>query len=169
MSVSKSEAVAAENDAFVPVTAEEAVNGRLELQKTADGNDPRKEYYFEADLDPNRRLPGGVYLDHKQRAEAEIARAAVEGREPDLENPPAYSGAPLRSAAFIDNPLNHQGALALQHLEPAAVIEDAAMEDAADRGILNPDPSKPGPVTEDEVVEDEDDSDDDTPTFDFTN
>ena len=38
---------------------------------------------------------GGPYLDHIERVAAEKIRAAKEGREPDLENPPAVVGTPL--------------------------------------------------------------------------
>ncbi len=37
----------------------------------------------------------GVYLDDVQRREAEILRAKIEGRKPDLKNPPAVQGTPL--------------------------------------------------------------------------
>lgn len=35
---------------------------------------------------------GGPYLDDVEREEAEKRRAKVEGREPDLDNPPATAG-----------------------------------------------------------------------------
>ncbi len=39
-------------------------------------------------MDPARqRDPHGIYLDDVNRAKAEIQRAKVEGREPDLKNP----------------------------------------------------------------------------------
>ena len=49
--------------------------------------------------DPRREINrdyGAVYLDQVQRREAEVLRAKVEGREPDLDNPPAVQGTPLR-------------------------------------------------------------------------
>ena len=49
---------------------------------------------------------GGPYLDEVQAHEAEKARAIVEGRKPDLENPPATAGIQLRSAAQILTGLN---------------------------------------------------------------
>jgi hypothetical protein len=42
---------------------------------------------------------GGPYLDQVEAARAELVRAKIEGREPDLENPPAYAGIPLNTAA----------------------------------------------------------------------
>lgn len=42
---------------------------------------------------------GGPYLDEEQAREAEIRRARVEGREPDLDNPGAYAGIQLQTAA----------------------------------------------------------------------
>ena len=56
-----------------------------------------KDFVFVHEADPNRQLPGGVYLDQVQREEAEIARAKAEGREPNLDNPPAAAGTPLVS------------------------------------------------------------------------
>lgn len=60
-------------------------------------NTVEKDFVFVHEADPNRQLPGGVYLDQVQREEAEIARAKAEGREPDLDNPPAAAGTPLVS------------------------------------------------------------------------
>lgn len=53
---------------------------------------------------PNDGLYGrgsnaGGYLDQKQAEEAEILRAKIEGREPDLDNPGAYAGIQLQTAA----------------------------------------------------------------------
>ncbi len=49
------------------------------------------------EADPMRQQTGphGTYLDREQRLAAEIARAKVEGREPDLENPPPIAGTPV--------------------------------------------------------------------------
>jgi hypothetical protein len=44
---------------------------------------------------------GGPYLDQVEAAQAEIRRAAVEGREPDLENPGPYSGIHLVTAGQL--------------------------------------------------------------------
>lgn len=49
-----------------------------------------KEFYVAQRLDPRRLTPGtSPYLDDVDRANAEVQRAKVEGREPDLDNPPA--------------------------------------------------------------------------------
>lgn len=41
---------------------------------------------------------GGPYMDIEQAKLAEVRRAEVEGREPDLENPPAFAGIQLNTA-----------------------------------------------------------------------
>lgn len=56
----------------------------------------KREFVRVEELDPNRQLPHtNEYLDEKLRREAEIQRAKVEGREPDLDNPPAAGGTSL--------------------------------------------------------------------------
>lgn len=55
-----------------------------------------REFVYASHLDPARqRDPNGIYLDDLQRREAEVLRAKVENREPDLDNPPAICGTPL--------------------------------------------------------------------------
>jgi hypothetical protein len=54
-----------------------------------------KELVILSETDPARELPGGTYLDRVERERAEVARAKVEGREPDLDNPPACAGTPV--------------------------------------------------------------------------
>jgi hypothetical protein len=49
------------------------------------------------------RLPG-TYLDEVERQGSELERAAREGREPDLENPPANAGTPLVTADQLPQP-----------------------------------------------------------------
>lgn len=59
-----------------------------------------KEFVYVGHLDTARQSDRtGVYLDDKQRREAEILRAQVEKREPDLDNPPAVQGTPMISVA----------------------------------------------------------------------
>lgn len=41
---------------------------------------------------------GGPYLDELEAEQAEIRRAKIEGREPDLDNPPATAGIQLNTA-----------------------------------------------------------------------
>lgn len=41
---------------------------------------------------------GGPYLDELEAEQAEVRRAKVEGREPDLDNPPATAGIQLNTA-----------------------------------------------------------------------
>lgn len=53
-------------------------------------------YTYQSHMDPNRQVdPHGVYLDDVERRNAELARAKVEDRDPDLENPPATCSTPL--------------------------------------------------------------------------
>lgn len=54
-----------------------------------------KEFTYATHVDPARRLGGGPYLDDVMRQQAEITRAKIEGREPDLKNPPAMQSTPL--------------------------------------------------------------------------
>ncbi len=62
-----------------------------------------KGFVFQHNLDPARQIPGtSKYLDFELRQQAEIDRARVEGREPDLENPPGMQGTPYRSADQIN-------------------------------------------------------------------
>lgn len=42
---------------------------------------------------------GGPYLDEEEARAAEVRRARVEGREPDLDNPPATAGIQLNTAS----------------------------------------------------------------------
>lgn len=58
-------------------------------------------FKYPTHVDPMRRL-GGVYLDDELRREAEIARAKVEDREPDLENPPAMQSTPLVASHTLE-------------------------------------------------------------------
>lgn len=64
-------------------------------------------YTYPTHLDPNRQAdPHGIYLDDVQRSQAEVQRAKVEDREPDLENPPAIASTPLmttiQAAGLVD-------------------------------------------------------------------
>jgi hypothetical protein len=44
---------------------------------------------------------GGPYLDREEARLAEIRRAEIEGREPNLDNPPATAGIPLVTAGQL--------------------------------------------------------------------
>lgn len=44
---------------------------------------------------------GGPYLDQVQKEQAEVIRAKAEGREPDLDNPPATAATQLVTAAEL--------------------------------------------------------------------
>lgn len=60
------------------------------------------DFYYPSEADARRYedrgdndVSHGVYLDYELRRVAEEQRAKVEGREPNLENPPATVGTPL--------------------------------------------------------------------------
>lgn len=58
----------------------------------------KRELKIAQTLDPSRDIPGtSEYLDDVERRNAEVARARVEDREPDLKNPPATQGTPMVS------------------------------------------------------------------------
>lgn len=68
----------------------------------------------------------GVYMDHEQRVAAERRRAQLEGREPDLETPPATVGTALEVEAFLPGPTTQATVpVALQpgYADPLAVVE----------------------------------------------
>jgi hypothetical protein len=55
-----------------------------------------------------RGRDGGPYLDDVEREHAELRRAKVEGREPNLENPPATAGIQLVHPSLLaDNISSH--------------------------------------------------------------
>ena len=55
-----------------------------------------KEFTYPSHTDPHRANdPHGVYLDDVERKKAEISRARMENRKPDLANPPAIQSTPL--------------------------------------------------------------------------
>lgn len=59
-------------------------------------------FTFATHTDPQRqRDPHGVYLDDINRINAEIHRAKIEGREPDLKNPPATAGDVLQQTETL--------------------------------------------------------------------
>lgn len=61
-------------------------------------------FVYLSHLDPARQAdPNGVYLDDVQRRQAELTRAAIEGREPNLDNPPPIAGTPVMPAYALGN------------------------------------------------------------------
>lgn len=77
------------------------------------------EFYYPTHLDPMRKVPGtSVYLDDEQRREAEVTRARIEDREPDLDNPPAMQSTPLVE----------KNRLAQTNFIPAGVEPDVTLE-----------------------------------------
>jgi hypothetical protein len=82
---------------------------------------------------------GGPYLDDVEREEAEIRRAKVEGREPDLENPPASAGTVLvPKSALVERDVdkNHLSDTVEVTNEPVASYE-VPVE------VTEPDPTQP--------------------------
>lgn len=74
---------------------------------------------------------GGPYLDEVEAREAEKRRAVVEGREPDLDNPPATAGIQLNTAAqmiYGAGPVLHPSQDHI-HFNHAAVGFKAAADD----------------------------------------
>lgn len=83
-----------------------AMGNAYEGQPNLDTNDPEsevydgpettvdKDYTYATYTDPARqRDPNGVYLDDLERNKAEVIRAKIEGREPQLgKDAPAYGG-----------------------------------------------------------------------------
>lgn len=69
---------------------------------------PKTEALFNAN-DGLTGRDGGPYLDEVEAQQAEIRRAKVEGREPDLDNPPASAGIVLVTArqAFANGSVNN--------------------------------------------------------------
>lgn len=67
---------------------------------------------------------GGPYLDQVERNNAEIVRAAKEGRKPDLENAPATAGTPLVTASELVKMAN-----------PASVPSQAGTTDAMTNAV----------------------------------
>lgn len=59
------------------------------------------EFTYPTHTDPMRVNSHNVFLDDEMRKAAEIQRAKVEGREPDLENPPAMQGTPLQPTTEV--------------------------------------------------------------------
>lgn len=83
------------------VEREFVVTGR---PRAAEVEEPKKqptkvedqEFVYPTHTDPMRLVPGtSPYLDDEQRRTAEVERARIEDREPDLKNPPAMQSTPL--------------------------------------------------------------------------
>ena len=77
--------------------------------------DRETEFFYASESDPRRYYDhdeegivkgGGPYFDEVERERAEIQRAKVEGREPDLENPPATVGTPLLTMSKLNPDLH---------------------------------------------------------------
>jgi hypothetical protein len=82
-------------------------------------------------LDPMRSIPGtSPYLDDVNRLNEEVQRAKVEGREPDLANPPSTQGTPLRDSRSVGLPIP-EGAQVVT-LPVAVAVSDNGSDDGAE-------------------------------------
>jgi hypothetical protein len=82
---------------------------------------------------------GGPYLDQVEREAAEIRRAKIENREPDLENPPAVAGTPLVTGAQLaaianpaSNPSQQGNDVLAQAVDNIATNDDFAVKSVAE-------------------------------------
>src|SRR5213075_3215633 len=75
---------------------------RPEVPPLVEGEEVDQEFAFVHHLDASRKIPGTEpYLDDVERQNAEVQRARVEDREPDLVNPPASTGTPLQDVRSL--------------------------------------------------------------------
>lgn len=85
---------------------------------------------------------GGPYLDDLEKEAAEVQRAKVEGREPDLENPGAVAGTHLVPRAYLkerDTDHSHEALADNVELvnEPVASYEVAVEDNEPDPSQVN--------------------------------
>ena len=102
---------------------------------------------------------GGPYLDQELAKAAEIKRAKIEGREPDLDNPPVGGESRLVSAEFlVEADRNYNGLPTLESISTADAEEIIATLVADEGSILKANSVIPGdaPVEEDTEVTEED-------------
>jgi len=84
-----------------------------------DSEPVKTEFYVVQKLDERRLVPGSnPYLDDVERERAEIQRAKIEGREPDLENPPAVQGTP-----YVTTERARTAGLTTEFVEPDFVAD----------------------------------------------
>jgi hypothetical protein len=84
-----------------------------------DSEPVKTEFYVTQKLDERRLVPGSnPYLDDVERERAEIQRAKIEGREPDLENPPAVQGTP-----YVTTERARTAGLTTEFVEPDFVAD----------------------------------------------
>lgn len=88
-----------------------------------------RNFTIAQEADPQRRRPGADlngYYDREQRVRAEIIRAQVEGREPDLENPPPTAGTPLKPTEVLQSqyPTNGTDTIPVNVVAPQMIGTD---------------------------------------------
>lgn len=122
-------------------TETEVVNdeGETEVSEKPPHTEVDEDFVFLHTADERRNIPGtSQYHDLVERKNAEILRAKAEGREPDLENAPAYQGSPLVTVAQArqtglnvrsEDGDNEDSAVEVVTLP--IVVEDSALDDEA--------------------------------------
>lgn len=96
-----------------PVVTNTGFGEKVEELSKREDDDFDPDYTGEAkEVDQNFTYPAhadqarlgdasGVYLDDQERIKAEVIRAKIEGREPDLDNPPAIQSTPLEPTHVV--------------------------------------------------------------------
>ena len=107
------------NPATNPTATTQVVSGVDADREVSAGDDaPDGSKHVERDFynpfDGLHGRTGGVYLDVKERVDAEAQRALSEKRKPDLKNPPAVAGTPLvTEESRVDNRFANPSSLAV--------------------------------------------------------
>lgn len=135
---------------------------------------------------PNDRLTGrdgGPYLDQEEQRKAEERRAVVEGRKPDVKNPPATAGIQLSTAAQMLHTVEVNQPSAFHQTGPQADKMFAAAEkdketslkrvseipaDTVQKPLEKGETPASANVFEPVNDKDEDDEDDDVDSFEMT-
>lgn len=90
------------NSAYVPEVAEALAEAAEEAADDTEPHFKEVEFSFVTHSDPARQAdPNGIYLDDIVRREAEIVRARIEGREPDLKSPGSTAGDVVQHTSVV--------------------------------------------------------------------
>lgn len=109
------------------------------------------DFTYLTHVDSNRRVDDhGIYLDDVQRRNAEIQRAKVEGREPDLDNPPSTVSTPMLPTSVVksnfpgdmDVPVSANYPVDKTEVVSVPTTTDSS-EPEPDTETSNPEPSNP--------------------------
>lgn len=97
-----------------------------QVNEPEEGNN-LQEVDFYNPFDGTKGRPGGVYLDVKERVDAEELRAQSEKRKPDYNNAPAVAGTPLVTDAFrVNNDFANPASMAVapvKEVDPVSTLE----------------------------------------------